>query len=255
MSDPEAVATDGRAYVLGCPLDAVTMDQALDRVEGAIERRGYAHHTAVNAAKIIAAERDPQLREIISRSDLVTADGQAVVWASRLLGDPLPERIAGIDLMTRLLARAEERGWRVYILGAQEAILEEAVQRIRGRNPGLAIAGYRHGYFAKSEEPSVVEEIAASGADILFVAMSSPRKEYFLGSRGRDLRVPFVMGVGGAVDVLAGRTRRAPIMIQRLGLEWSFRLLQEPRRLGRRYAETNLRFIAAVLREYVGRRR
>jgi N-acetylglucosaminyldiphosphoundecaprenol N-acetyl-beta-D-mannosaminyltransferase len=231
------------------------MDQALDRVRDIIERREFGQHMAVNAAKLVAARRDPQLNEVIARSHLVTADGQAVVWASRLLGDPLPERVAGIDLMVNLLAHAEQRGWRVYVLGARDAVLEEAVRRIRVRHPRLELAGHRDGYFADSETPEVVAEIAASRADILLVAMSSPRKEYFLGSQGRALGVPFVMGVGGSIDVLAGRTRRAPLVMQRLGLEWLFRLLQEPRRMFRRYAETNLRFAALVLKAWFRRAR
>jgi N-acetylglucosaminyldiphosphoundecaprenol N-acetyl-beta-D-mannosaminyltransferase len=231
------------------------MEQALERVEDIIERRAFGQHMAINAAKLVAAQHDPRLREIITHSDLVTADGQAVVWASRLLGDPVPERVAGIDLMGSLLTRAEQHGWRVYILGARRDILEQAVQRIRQRHSSLVLAGYRDGYFSESEEAAVVGDIAATRADILFVGMDSPRKEYFLGSHGPALGVPFVMGVGGAIDVLAGHRRRAPTVLQRFGLEWLFRLLQEPRRLARRYTVTNLRFLALVLGEWLHRAR
>lgn len=249
---PERAASR-RARVLGCEIDAVTMEEALARVEDVIERRGYAQHMAVNAAKLVAARDDPRLREIIARSELVTADGQAVVWASRFLGEPLPERVAGIDLMTRLLARAEQRGWRVYLLGARPAVLEKTTERIRERHPRLRLAGSRDGYFAGAEEPALIGEIAAANADILFVGMSSPRKEYFLAAHGHALSVPFVMGVGGSFDILAGRTRRAPLLLQRLGLEWLFRLVQEPRRLVRRYAATNAAFVSLVLAERLRR--
>ncbi len=244
-----------RVHILACPVDVVTMEQALDRVSDIIDQRLFGQHMALNAAKVVAARSDPRLREIIAHSELVTADGQAVVWASRLLGQSLPERVAGIDLMDNLLALAEQRGWRVYILGARPEVLERGVQQLRARHGRLVVAGYRDGYFGASEEEAVVAEIAASRADILFVAMSSPRKEYFLGAHGVALGVPFVMGVGGAIDVVAGNTRRAPVAMQRLGLEWLFRLVQEPRRLLRRYTEDNARFVALVLAERARRLR
>ena len=171
------------------------------------------------------------------------------MWASRLLGDPLPTRVAGIDLMLELLALAEDRGYRVYVLGAQRGVLERAVARLREHHPRLDFAGYRDGYFPDADEPSVAAEIRAARPDLLFVAMSTPRKEYFLGRWGPELDVPFSMGVGGAIDVIAGVTKRAPRSLQRLGLEWAFRLAQEPRRLFRRYLVTNSEFVALTLRD------
>jgi N-acetylglucosaminyldiphosphoundecaprenol N-acetyl-beta-D-mannosaminyltransferase len=208
---------------------------------------------AVNAAKIVSARNDEELHRLINDCDIVTADGQAVVWASRVLGDPLPTRVAGIDLMNELLALAERRGYRVFILGARQAVLDRALERLRERHPRLQVAGCRDGYYAAGDERAVVDQIRASRADLLFVAMSSPRKEYFLGRWGDTLDVPFSMGVGGAIDVLAGVTRRAPRRLQVLGLEWAYRLAQEPHRLFRRYFVTNSLFIAMTLRS-AGRR-
>jgi N-acetylglucosaminyldiphosphoundecaprenol N-acetyl-beta-D-mannosaminyltransferase len=247
-----------RVEVLDCPIDAVDMTEAIARCERFIEERGsngrgFAQHIAINAAKLVSMHDDPQLRDIVARCELVTADGQAVVWASRVLGRPLPTRVAGIDLMEALFARAEERGYRIFILGAEEHVLETALARIRERHPSLVVAGHRNGYFSRDEEVEVAAQIRASEADILFVAISSPRKEYFLGDNGASLRVPFVMGVGGAIDVMAGKTRRAPRWMQRTGLEWFYRLLQEPRRLVKRYASTNLRFIVLVVRAWARR--
>jgi N-acetylglucosaminyldiphosphoundecaprenol N-acetyl-beta-D-mannosaminyltransferase len=222
------------------------MTDTLEAIERAIARGLYTQHMAINAAKLVAMHDDPKLSEIIDGCGLVNADGQSVVWASRLLGDPLPERVAGIDLMDALLELAERRGYSVYFLGARSDVLQQAVARLRERYPQLHVAGARDGYFTDDEAPGVCKTIRASGADVLFVAMSSPRKEYFLGEYGPELGVPFVMGVGGSIDVMAGMTRRAPAAWQRLGLEWLFRLLQEPRRLFRRYAITNTRFIALV---------
>jgi N-acetylglucosaminyldiphosphoundecaprenol N-acetyl-beta-D-mannosaminyltransferase len=178
-----------------------------------------------------------------------------VVWASRVLGDPLPERVAGIDLMQALFARAEVAGNSVYILGARAEVLERAVLELRRRHPRLRIAGYRDGYFSPEQDAVVAEEIRAASPDLLFVAMSSPRKEYFLGEYGPRIDGVFAMGVGGAIDVMAGETRRAPLWMQRLGLEWLYRLAQEPGRLLRRYATTNVRFARLVAAEWVRQRR
>jgi N-acetylglucosaminyldiphosphoundecaprenol N-acetyl-beta-D-mannosaminyltransferase len=240
--------------ILGCELDRVDLAGALERCEESISSRRYMQHMAINAAKLVAMQHDPSLAGVVGACELVTADGQAVVWASRLLGDPLPERVAGIDLMQALMERAAASGYRIFILGARQEILEEAVVRLRERYRSLILAGYRNGYFAPEEEAAVAEEIRRARADILFVAMSSPGKELFLGRHGASLEVPFVMGVGGSIDVMAGLTRRAPRAMQRLGLEWLFRLLQEPRRLFRRYAVTNVRFITLVGRELLRRR-
>jgi len=204
---------------------------------------------AINVAKLMALRGDEQLRESVERCELITADGQPIVWASRLLHDPLPSRVAGIDLMQALMARASRAGYRIYVLGARPEVLETAVSRIRAEHPAIAIVGYRDGYYADAEEEAVAEEIAAARPDILFVAMSSPRKEYFLMRHGRTIGVPFVMGVGGAIDVIAGVTKRAPGTMQQLGLEWLFRLAQEPRRLARRYALTNSQFLLVLARE------
>ena len=243
--------TAERARVLGCEIDRVDFEHALHICEQAIESRHFVQHMAVNAAKLVTMRHDEALRRSVTGCDLITADGQSIVWASRLLGDPLPERVAGIDLMVGLLQRASLRGYRVYILGAKPEVLEAAVIAIRARYPGVVIAGARHGYYSDAEADEVATEIAASKPDILFVAMTSPRKEYFLERYGHDVSAPFVMGVGGAVDVLAGITKRAPVALQRLGVEWLFRLAQEPRRLARRYLQTNLIFLGLVSRALV----
>jgi N-acetylglucosaminyldiphosphoundecaprenol N-acetyl-beta-D-mannosaminyltransferase len=231
-----------RALVLGCHIDRLDMPQTLARCEDLIARRELAQHVAINAAKLVAMQRDSELRRIVEACELISADGQAVVWASRLLGDPLPERVAGIDLMHELFALAERRGFRVFILGATTEVLDHARRRIMAQHPRLQLVGTRDGYFTEAEEAEVAEQVRKARPDILFVAISSPRKEYWLGRYGRAIDVPFVMGVGGAIDVVAGITQRAPRPLQRLGLEWAYRLAQEPRRLWRRYAVTNLQF-------------
>jgi N-acetylglucosaminyldiphosphoundecaprenol N-acetyl-beta-D-mannosaminyltransferase len=242
-----------RVDVLACSIDVVDLSGAVERSLDLLERDdSVAVQVSVNAAKVVECSRNPRMAEFIAGCDMVNADGQAVVWAARLLGHDLPERVAGIDLMEGIFAAAAERGLSVFILGARREVLDEALANLGRRHPGLNIAGSHDGYFADADEPEVVREIADSGADILFVAMGSPKKEFFLEDHRGELGVRFAMGVGGAVDVLAGHVRRAPGWMQSMGLEWLFRLLMEPHRLWRRYLVGNFRFClllaAALLR-------
>ncbi len=244
---------DGTARQLfGMPLQALTMDQALSIVEDTIERRDRLLIGAVNAAKIVNMRRDASLRTAVLRADMILADGMAVVWASRLLRKPLPQRVAGIDLMHGMLGRGAKRGHRVFCLGAAEDVLEMAVARIRADYPGIVIAGQRNGYFHRDEETDVVAQIRETQADMLFVAMSPPKKEVFLARWADTLNVPVLHGVGGAFDVLAGKVRRAPRLWQSLGLEWLYRVVQEPGRMWRRYLVTNTIFTGMVLAELLG---
>jgi N-acetylglucosaminyldiphosphoundecaprenol N-acetyl-beta-D-mannosaminyltransferase len=213
---------------MGAPLDPVTVDAALRVASDAIASGEPRTCATLNAAVMTWQWSDAELRDLLWRCDLVTADGQWVVWAARLLGHPVPERVTGVDLMEALLAAAGRNGHRVFVLGASEAVLARAAEVIERRFPGATIAGLQHGYFAPHEEPEVVGRIAAARADLLLVAMPTPAKERFL---VRAHGVAFAIGVGGSVDVLAGARRRAPRWVQRIGLEWLVRFAQEPRRL------------------------
>jgi N-acetylglucosaminyldiphosphoundecaprenol N-acetyl-beta-D-mannosaminyltransferase len=244
----------GRARILGVDIDRLDMDETVRRCAELIDSGGPVQHVSVNVAKIVALRDDDRLREIVERCHLVSVDGQPVVWASKALRDPLPERVAGIDLMFRLLGLAEERDYRVYVLGAKQEVLETAVARLAERYPRLTIAGYHHGYFTEEDSAAVCEVVRAAEPHILLVAMSSPRKEYWLADHAVELGVPFSMGVGGSIDVVAGLTKRAPDLMQRLGLEWFYRFIQEPRRLGPRYLRTNARFGGLFVRELITRR-
>jgi N-acetylglucosaminyldiphosphoundecaprenol N-acetyl-beta-D-mannosaminyltransferase len=244
-----------RARFLGLEIDRLDMEATLARCEHLIESRGSAQHVVVNVAKLVAMQRDGRLHEIVQRCALVNADGQPIVWASRLLGDPLPERVTGCDLMERLLERAEERGWRVYFLGARADVLARAVARLRERYPRLIVCGSHHGYFdEETEGEAVCRDISDARPHLLFVAISSPKKEYWLAEHLPELDVPFGMGVGGSIDVAAGLVRRAPRWMQRAGLEWLFRLVQEPRRLARRYLVSNAAFVVLLTRAVVRQR-
>ena len=241
-------------HVLGIPIDAFTMSQAVAQCAEAMEGGGYLSVGVVNAAKIVAMRQDTQLQEAVTGCHMILADGQSVVWASRMLRVPLPERVAGIDLFQALLAEAAQRGSRVYFLGARPEVLAQMLDEVSRRFPSLAVAGARDGYFQADEEPEVVAEIQRSGADLLFLGMSSPKKELFLSRWGETTGASVVHGVGGSFDVLAGLTKRAPVWYQKHGLEWLYRAQQEPLRLGRRYLTTNAAFILMVARQLLRRR-
>jgi len=178
----------------------------------------------------------------------------SVVWALRASGEPVPERVAGVDLMARLLAVAAKHRLRVYFLGARREVVTALVQTSRVCYPGIEIAGFRDGYFGPDNHSGIVEEIRASRAHILFVGMPSPFKETWCERHRQRLEVPVIMGVGGSFDVLAGFIRRAPRWVQSVGLEWFWRLLMEPRKLWKRYLTTNIEFIGLASREIVARR-
>ena len=230
------------------------MEDVLDRVDETIARRGGLQIGVVNAAKIVNMRRNDLLRRSVLSSDLILADGISVVWASRLLGRPLPERVAGIDLMMGMFRRGNERGYKVFCLGATDDVLDKVSARLAAEFPDIRQAGRQNGYFSDDEEAKIADRIAAANPDILLVAMTSPKKEKFLARWSDRIGVPVCHGVGGSFDVFAGKVQRAPEGWQRLGLEWLYRLKQEPRRLLRRYMVTNTLFCAMVLFELFKRR-
>lgn len=245
----------GKQMLFGVPIDALRLSEVLDLAEAAIAQRRRLLISVVNAGKIVDMNRDGNLRAAVLQGDLILADGMGVVWAARLLDRPLPERVAGIDIMFGLLERAAARAHRVYLFGAKPAVLDAAIANVGTRFPGAAIAGAHHGYYQAGEESRIAEEIAACRPDILFVANASPAKELFLARFADRLDVPVCLGVGGSFDVLGGRVKRAPAVWQRLGLEWAYRLAQEPNRLWRRYLEGNVSFARMTASEYFANQR
>ena len=235
--------------LFGVRIHSVTLSAALDIVDQAISRHERLHIGVLNAAKVVNMRRDPTLHEDVVGSDLILADGIAVVWSSRLLGRSLPERVTGIDLMMGILNRGNLKSYSVYCLGATEEVSRGVAGQLALRYPGVRLAGRHHGYFSEADEPVLVDEIAAARADVLFVAMVSPKKEKFMAQWIGRLDVPVCHGVGGSFDVFVGKVVRAPEKWQRAGLEWLYRLKQEPRRLWRRYLVTNTLFIGMVFVE------
>jgi N-acetylglucosaminyldiphosphoundecaprenol N-acetyl-beta-D-mannosaminyltransferase len=243
-----------RVSLFDCPIDIVTMEEALDGVRQAIARGEQLHHVAMNVAKVINMRTDPELAADVKAGHLVTIDGMGIVYALKMRGYLVPGRVTGIDLMERVVAMCAEEGRRPYLLGAKPAIVRKAANKLVARYPSLAIAGCRDGYFGSEDEAAVVADIVASKADCLFVAMPTPRKERFLAKYRADLKVPFVMGVGGSFDVIAGHVDRAPPFMQRHGLEWLYRIYQEPGRMWWRYVRTNTIFGAMLVSDLVRRR-
>ncbi|MBG0563935.1 WecB/TagA/CpsF family glycosyltransferase [Actinoplanes aureus] len=244
-----------RRDLFGVPLDALTLEETVQRCLDSVTTGELLEVGVVNAAKIVKMRTDTALHDAVTGCGLIVADGQSVVWASRVLRQPLPERVAGIDLFQRLLYMAEVRGHSVYFLGARAEVLDRMVERVRAQHPRLKIAGYRDGYYAEDEAAAVADDIKGSGADLLFLGMTSPKKEVFVATHGARTGAKVVHGVGGSFDVLAGVVKRAPLAWQRTGFEWLYRALQEPRRLGRRYLTTNVAFAGLVAREWMKSRR
>lgn len=237
--------------VLGLDLDAVTLEQALQRCEHAMQTREPLLVGVVNAAKIVNLRTDALLRDSLLNCNLLLADGQSVVWASRLLRRPLPERVAGIDLFEELLRLGAQQKRSVYLLGARPEVLKALVQVIEAHFPGLRIAGAHDGYFDPTQSADVADEIRSAAPDMLFLGMTSPKKEIFLGAFGSTLGVPVLHGVGGSFDVLAGVVQRAPEKWRHAGMEWAYRLVQEPKRLAGRYARTNTIFLGLLAHDLI----
>lgn len=242
-----------RIKMMGCHIDNLSMEETLCKVEEFIQSGKPHQHVVVNVDKLVKAQRDEKLCRIINDCALINVDGMPVVWASRLLGKPLKERVAGVDLFEALMQRAGKKKWRVFLLGAKEDVVSGVKRLYEKKYPGLVIAGYRNGYWKPEEEQEVVEQIKQARADILFVAISSPKKEHFLGRYQAEMKVPFAMGVGGTFDVAVGKVKRAPLWMQKSGLEWFFRFLQEPTRMFKRYFIDDISFFWLLIREAIQR--
>ncbi len=227
--------------LLGAAMHPWTMEQTVGEIGRRIKAGEFTQHVVVNTAKIVHMRDDQGLREAVLGCDIINIDGMGVVWAARILRFDVPERVAGIDLFFRLLADAQNHDHSVFFLGAEQHIVDQAVSVLQTHYPSLNIAGWHHGYFG-DDEVAVVQEIAESGATMLFVAMSSPKKEQFIHRWRHQLGVKFSMGVGGTFDIVAGKTRRAPSWMQKSGLEWLYRVIQEPGRMWKRYLVTNTKF-------------
>lgn len=236
--------------VLGVAIDAITRAEALARLDRFVHEGRPRQVVTVNLDFLRLAQRDEPFRAALDSADLVVADGMPVVWLSKLSGTALPERVAGVDLFDDCARLAAARGYRVFLLGAGPGVANEAAAVLQRRHPGLVIAGTiapPSWPFLAETDAAMVEAVRAARPAMLFVALGAPRQELWIAAHLHELGVPVCVGVGGSFDLLAGRLRRAPGWMQRAGLEWLFRLGQEPGRLWRRYLLGDLPLLARAL--------
>lgn len=237
------------SILFGIPVARCSLDEIIAIAERHIREKDRLRIGVINAAKVVKMKRDSFLWDSICTSDLIIADGASIVLASKVLGKALPERVTGIDLMHRLLLSANEHGSRVFLLGATEEVSRKVESWIKRTHPGVVISGRANGYCESENEPALVRMIRESESDILFVAITSPKKEIFIARWETQLGATVLHGVGGSFDVVAGNVERAPLVFQKWGLEWLYRLVQEPRRLAWRYISTNTIFLLMLFGE------
>jgi len=239
-----------RITIFNTPVDAWTKDETVQFIEEMVEAKQQVIHTCINANKVVLMDSDEELHKSVSEADIISADGQAVVWASKLLKCPIPERVPGIDLMEKLLEMASANAYSAFFFGAQQEVVENVAKKYSHQFSPSIVGGYRNGYYSDSDLPQIAEEINNSGCQLLFVAIPSPKKENFIYRYAKTMsNVILLMGVGGSFDVVTGRVKRAPAWMQDNGLEWLFRLIQEPRKMWRRYLIGNVKYISITLRE------
>lgn len=217
----------------GIPFDDGEPTEIIENALSLIGSDKGVYAVTPNPEIVMAAMKDPALREAILSADLILPDGVGMIWASKILGRPLYHRLPGIDFASGLMKELAERGGSVYLLGAKPGVAQLAGENLSHRFPGLRIAGTHHGYDSSKEETALTDEIRRSGAELLLVCLGSPRQELWMKSYSPVLPGVLMIGLGGALDVFSGRIRRAPPLWRRLGFEWLFRLLQEPKRITR----------------------
>ncbi len=243
-----------RIQMLNTFVDNLSMKETIMVVDKYIQKQIPLHLMGINADKINALQNNARLRKIVNECKVINADGASVVWASKVLKKPLKERVAGIDLMCELLRLAEKREYSIYLLGARQEVVEKTKEAIQAKHPRLKIAGIRNGYFPEKEWQEIGRDIIQKHPQIVFVGITSPLKEYLVEFL-QNMNVNCVfMGVGGSFDVLSGRIPRAPKWVQNIGMEWLFRVIQEPGRLWKRYFFGNMQFILRVYTEKYRRR-
>lgn len=243
-----------RIQMLNTFVDNLSMKETIMVVDEYIQKQIPLHLMGINADKINALQNNARLRKIVNECKVINADGASVVWASKVLKKPLKERVAGIDLMCELLRLAEKREYSIYLLGARQEVVEKTKEAIQAKHPRLKIAGIQNGYFPEKEWQEIGRDIIQKHPQIVFVGITSPLKEYLVEFL-QNMNVNCVfMGVGGSFDVLSGRIPRAPKWVQNIGMEWLFRVIQEPGRLWKRYFFGNMQFILRVYTEKYRRR-
>lgn len=243
------LSNNKRITILNTIIDVLDVQETIDLVEKYVKQKEPLHLMGVNADKINELNKNARLKQIVNSCGIINADGASVIKASKYLGKPLPERVAGIDLMQSLVKLSEKKGYSVYLLGAKQEVVEKTAEVLKMDYPKLTIVGIHNGYFKEQEWPQISKELKAVSPDFVFVGITSPMKEYLIEYLQDDGNNFVFMGVGGSFDVISGNIPRAPKWMQKSGLEWLFRVIQEPRRLLKRYFVGNWVFIKAVRKE------
>lgn len=238
-----------RITILNTLIDVIDIPQTIELVERYVQTRTPLHLMGVNADKINEMQRNEQMKQIVNSCGVINADGASVIWASRFLKKPLPERVAGIDLMESLIRLSAQKGYSIYLLGARQEVVEKTAEVLKKRHPRLILAGIHNGYVKENDWINISNELKKASPDIVFVGITSPLKEYLIEFLQGQGHTAVFMGVGGSFDVISGKIPRAPMWMQKSGLEWLFRVMQEPRRLFKRYFVGNLIFVKSVLLE------
>ena len=231
--------------IFGIPFSKLSMDETVSYLTDAIVEGRLTHVITANPIMVMSALEDPEFARVMKQADLIVPDGAGVVWAARVGGDPVAERVTGFDLMHRLLEQGEKRKWRVYLLGTTQEIIESAAETLQLQYPQARIVGFRNGYFGPDQDEEIVEEIHRLNPHLLFIARGMEKEDWNVAYKER-LQVPFIMGVGGSFDVVSGKLKRAPRLVQKLRIEWLYRLIQEPKRYKRMLALP--KFVVKVLR-------
>lgn len=239
--------TGKKVPILNVLIDAVTMNEAVQRVEGFMKSKEPHLIATANAEMIMMANHDAELKDILNSAALVVPDGAGAVWAARHQGYAMPERVAGYDMAQQLLALSAKKKYRVYLLGAAPGVAEKAKKQAEKKYKGVSIVGVHDGYFNDENEADIIKEIRAAQPHLLLVALGVPRQEKWIKKHMAELKVPALIGVGGTFDVMAGIVKRAPVWMQRARLEWLYRGIKQPQRLGRLMALP--KFVMRVCRE------
>jgi len=238
-----------RITILNTTIDVLDTKETIELVEKYVKTKTPLHLMGVNADKINEVNENELMKKIVNSCGIINADGASVVLASKHLGMPLPERVAGIDLMQDLVKLSADKGYSIYLLGAKQEVVEKTAEVLKERHSKLNIVGIHNGYFKEDYWKEISKELKKKQPDFVFVGITSPMKEYLIEFLQNDGNKCVFMGVGGSFDVISGNIPRAPKWMQKCNLEWLFRVIQEPRRLFKRYFVGNRKFIKAVKNE------
>ncbi|MDF2927456.1 MAG: N-acetylmannosaminyltransferase [Paenibacillaceae bacterium] len=236
-----------KVNIFGVPISKLGFRETIQVLADAVESRKPHQVITANPIMVMAALQDPGYMQLMKQAEFIVPDGAGVVWAAGYVGNPVAERVPGIEIMQEMVKLAEERSWKVFLLGASREVVEAAAAELKKQHPRLQLAGVRDGYFGADQDHQVIEEIRAANPDMLFVGRSADKQEPWIARYKEELGVPVVMGVGGSFDVLSGKLKRAPKLFRQLRMEWFYRLLQEPYRYKRMLILP--RFAMKVIRE------